>query len=273
MKTLEIGSVAVADITIPPRLRDVDANYVSVIAETIRAKGQLQDIILRRDAEKLILVAGGHRLAAMRKLEWGYIQARIVELDDADEAAELEAIENLARNELSVVDKAVHLAVLRDIHKRRNPAARRGGDRKVQKLHLAEQGEQQLLHFDAEVAKTLKLSRRSVYNYLAIADGLDPAALQRVKGSILADNFVELQALSREDKKAQGALLDLILAPEPKAKTVSAAASLHFNRIDTATPDERHFAAFMKLWSKASKKVRKQIATQAQRLLTQQEKA
>lgn len=269
MKTLEIGSIHVDDITVPARLRKVDENWVTVIAETMKSKGQLQPILLEQKGDKLLLVAGRHRLAAAKRNGQASLEARIVEMEDEDEAKELEAVENIARSELTALDKALHLGTLRDIYQRRNPENRRGGDHKskkfneksiVQNLHGNGPGVAPILHFDGLVAENIKMSRRSVYNFLSLYDRLDPAVVARIQGTALADHFTELQALSREDKANQTAILDLVTGPEPKAASIAQAASIHHNDIDTSTPDERDFARFVKLWARSSKKLRKQIA-------------
>lgn len=260
MKVIEIGSLPVGDIFVEPRLRDVDENWVSVIAETMLDKGQLQDIIVRREGEKLKLVAGAHRLAAAKRAGLPFIQAKVIEPDDADEATELEAIENMARRELSALDKAIHLGTLRDIHQKRNPAARKNGDRKKQAQEAAER-QVQVLHFAPTVADKLKLSRRSIYNFLGLYDRLDAKVRDAIRGTDLADNFTELQALASQEAKEQPAILELVMGPEPKATSINQAVSIHFNNIDSSTPDERDFARFVKLWSRASKKLRKQISS------------
>lgn len=260
MKVIEIGSLPVGDIFVEPRLRDVDENWVSVIAETMLAKGQLQDIIVRQDGNRLVLVDGAHRLAAAKKAGLPFVQARIVEPEDADEALEVEVITTVARAEMTALDKAIHIGILRDIHKRRSPASTRGGDKKS-KDFADKKTKVQVLYFDQVVAESLKLSRASIYNYLGLYDRLDPKVRQSIKGTPLADNMAELRALAAEEPKEQPAILELVMGPEPKATSINQAVSIHFNDIDTSTPDERDFARFVKLWSRASKKLRKNITS------------
>lgn len=260
MKIIEIGSIAVADIVVPPRLRDVDMAWVAVIAETIKAKGQMQEIVLCMKDGKPNLLAGAHRLEAVKMAGLTDIRGMIVALDDGEEAVELEAIENMARRELTALDKAIHLGALRDIHQKRSPASTRGGDKKS-KAFAEDKDKVQILYFDQAVASTVKLSRASIYAYLGIYDKLPKATRDRVKGAAMADNLSELKALANEKPADQLAILDLLQGESPKAATVSAAAALHHNEVDTSTPDERDFARFVKLWGRASKRLRKQIST------------
>lgn len=261
MKVLEVGSFAIGDIHIPPRLRDVDQNWVAIIAETMKAKGQLQGITVRLVDGVLTLVAGAHRIAAKKLNGETDIHGMLVEVDDEDEASELEAIENVARRELTALDKAIHLGVLRDLHQKRNPTARRNGDRKKQAQEAADKGQVQVLYFAQSVADTVKLSRASIYNYLGIFDRLEPKVREQLKGTPLADNMAELRALAAEEPKEQADILSLVMGPEPKATSINQAVSIHFNDVDTSTPDERDFARFVKLWSRASKKLRKNITS------------
>jgi ParB family transcriptional regulator, chromosome partitioning protein len=63
------------------------------LANSLRAQGLLHPIVLRPAPIGYHLVAGLHRLEAARKLDWGTICAKIIDIDgafDAPEAAELE---------------------------------------------------------------------------------------------------------------------------------------------------------------------------------------
>ena len=60
---------------------------------------------------------------------------------DADESAMIEIDENLARAELSALDRALFIAARKALHERLNPAARHGGDRKSGKYHKSNRGQ------------------------------------------------------------------------------------------------------------------------------------
>ena len=101
-----------------------------VLLRPWRAAGaERSDAWGREDAGLFALVAGAHRLEAARRLGWAHIEALIVE-GTPDEVRLIEIDENLARAELTVLDRARFLATRKRIYLRLNPAQRRGGDHK-----------------------------------------------------------------------------------------------------------------------------------------------
>lgn len=115
----EIELVRVADVVVANRLRPVGGEQVNTIAASMREIG-LQSPILIRYAEEMIvdgremcgvpvLVAGAHRLAAAKQLGWERIEAVDIAGDDVD-ARLAEIAENLHRSELTVQERAEHVA-------------------------------------------------------------------------------------------------------------------------------------------------------------------
>ena len=259
MKLIETGSFPIAEIVVRDRLRRVDPDHVAVIAATIETRGLQHPIQLRKEGNRHILVSGAHRVEAYRKLGRSDIPAMVLELEDGDgpEAArEMEIIENVARHDLSALDRAIHLGELLALHEAKNGPTKKGGDRKSQKFLT----ENQRKTFRIDLLHQLRVSRRSLEQYLALYKALDPKVRERLKGTALADNFTELRALASEEPKHQMPILALCLSGKDDAPpNISAAAALHHNNVDVTTPDERDFAAFKKLWARASKKLRRQI--------------
>jgi ParB family chromosome partitioning protein len=64
--------VRLSDIIVPPRrLRVLRPGVVAQLADSMKAQGQLQPIVLRpSEATGYYLVAGMHRLAAAKTLQW-----------------------------------------------------------------------------------------------------------------------------------------------------------------------------------------------------------
>ena len=94
------NGVPVADITvIPNRMRGFRPHVVDELAESIAARGLLHPITLRKGASDgaYVLVAGRHRLAAVRKLGHEIVAAVILDGADSDRAQLVEIDENLVR--------------------------------------------------------------------------------------------------------------------------------------------------------------------------------
>jgi ParB family chromosome partitioning protein len=103
-------SISIADIDIGPRLRAIDEKQVRALAESMgSAIGLKTPITVRREGQRWKLVAGLHRLEAARRLGWHEIQA-VIMVGSEREARLWEIAENLHRADLTVLERAEHLA-------------------------------------------------------------------------------------------------------------------------------------------------------------------
>lgn len=87
-----------------PRTR-FDAGALEELAASIREQGLLQPVVVRPKAGRFELIAGERRLRAVRLLKLRTIPALIREMPDA-EAMEAALVENLQREEISLVEAA-----------------------------------------------------------------------------------------------------------------------------------------------------------------------
>lgn len=99
------------------RARFLNPARVMRLAGNIEDVGLLNPITVRPsgDGKRVLLVCGGHRLAACRELTWETIPAFVRELTD-EEARQVEVQENLVREDLTVLDRALHLATEKAIY-------------------------------------------------------------------------------------------------------------------------------------------------------------
>jgi len=114
----EFKSIPVAEIVVPERIRPVDEDHAKAIAASIASEGLLNPITVRHTPNakggKYTLVAGAHRLRAIEINGAEAIGAVLVKADK-DSALLLEVAENLFRNELSVIDRAVFVQTYREL--------------------------------------------------------------------------------------------------------------------------------------------------------------
>lgn len=259
MALIETGSFPVDEIEVGERLRRVDQSFVEGLAKIIEATGLQHPIDIMRIGNGYRLAAGAHRLAAFKLLGRSHIPAHVSapETDQPELEIRLREIsENIGRRELSAMDRAAHVAELKRVFMELYGDPR-GGDRK------GEGSKVQTLHFwsmDEDIAAKVGLSRRTVFADIELFSGLSAATRQRLAGHALADNRAQLVALSRLDAGQQQQVLDLLLAAEPQASTVNAALCIIDNKVDPKDPDTEAWAKFLKLWARASKKMRRQIA-------------
>jgi len=91
--------------------RDISAEQLQELAESIRSEGLLQPIVVRKHADKFQLIAGERRWRAFQMLKIKTIPARVVEASNASSAA-LGLIENLQREGLNPIEEAYGYASL-----------------------------------------------------------------------------------------------------------------------------------------------------------------
>jgi ParB family transcriptional regulator, chromosome partitioning protein len=159
-------------------LGDIDA-----LVESIRELGLLNPISVTRDRR---LFSGLHRLAAFKALGRHMIPAVVIDVT-RDEAKLREIDENLARNDLTLLERAEHRCHRKEIYEHLHPETRRGGDRGNQ--HVG--GKSRLndkLSFSHSAATSTGRSSRTVHRLVRIANNLTPKTRKLLRGTDLADN-------------------------------------------------------------------------------------
>jgi ParB family chromosome partitioning protein len=122
----EIAVAAVEPNPYQPR-RVFNPEQIEELAESIRAEGLLQPIVVRWAGEKYQLIAGERRWRAFQTLGLKTIPARIVKAGNAS-AATMALIENLQREGLNPVDEAEgYASLIRDFDLTQDQVAQRVG--------------------------------------------------------------------------------------------------------------------------------------------------
>jgi len=106
----EIPVASVERSPYQPR-KEIPREKLGDLANSIRAEGLLQPIVVRPVGKKFELIAGERRLRAFELLGMKQIPARVMETGDASSAA-LTLIENLQREQLNPVEEALGFASL-----------------------------------------------------------------------------------------------------------------------------------------------------------------
>ena len=95
--------IALDRIAIPGNVRDLDADHVDALAASIKLRGLLVPVIVRRLGDDFELIAGFHRFAAHKQLGEEYIE---VDVRDGEDEHGDRAIENIARKQLDPHEEA-----------------------------------------------------------------------------------------------------------------------------------------------------------------------
>jgi ParB/RepB/Spo0J family partition protein len=95
--------------------RSANASKLKELSENIKKVGVLEPVLLRRNgSEKLLLIAGSRRLEASKMAGLAVVPARILEVDEKW-ALEIQAFENLHREDMSPMDEARAFKTLLDL--------------------------------------------------------------------------------------------------------------------------------------------------------------
>ncbi|WP_375679523.1 ParB/RepB/Spo0J family partition protein [Bartonella sp. AP7XZML] len=134
----QFQKLALDVIVVPERIRPVDDEHAKALAQSMAREGLMNPITVRHTPNakegNYTLIAGAHRLRAAELLGYSDIDAVVVQADK-DNAALLEVAENLFRNELSVIDRALFVQTYRELWEKKYGEIKVGGDRKSKGKH------------------------------------------------------------------------------------------------------------------------------------------
>ena len=105
IKTNETASIEKIFVSSFQPRKDFDENAIKSLAESIKEKGVLQPLIVRRKENGFELIAGERRLRASKMAGLAEVPVIIKDLSDS-EVLEIALIENLLRENLSAIEEA-----------------------------------------------------------------------------------------------------------------------------------------------------------------------
>jgi len=154
--------------------REIAPEQLQELAESIRAEGLLQPIVVRRQGERFQLIAGERRWRAFQLLKIKVIPARLVEASDASSAA-IGLIENLQREGLNPLEEAQgYASLIRDFDLTQDTAAERVGRGRATVANAL-----RLLSLEAELQGYLAKGLLSV-GHAKVLLGVEPGAARTV---------------------------------------------------------------------------------------------
>lgn len=168
--------------------RVFDDSALRELADSIRAEGLLQPIVVREIADgKFELIAGERRWRAFQILKLKTIPARIVKASDASSAA-MTLIENLQREDLNPIEEAIGLgSLMRDFNLTQEAVSERVGKARSSITNIL-----RLLSLESEIQGFIATGMLSV-GHAKVLLGVEDGA-QRL---LLARRFVETQCSVR----------------------------------------------------------------------------
>jgi ParB family chromosome partitioning protein len=198
-------TVSIADIHVPAERRGTDRETIERLANSIATLGLLSPILVRdgrnqvgEQGKRMILVAGQHRLEALKLL--GREHAECLLLADDDLRAELAEIdENLCRSELSPAQIAAAISRRKQIYIALHPETAAGKSQAKAmnaKLGRGDVSEKCSPTFAVATAAASGMNRRTIEKAAARGEAITPEKLQKIAGTSL-DKGGELDALAK----------------------------------------------------------------------------
>ncbi|MCO5083043.1 MAG: ParB N-terminal domain-containing protein [Rhizobiaceae bacterium] len=257
----EFKTIPLADIQVPERLRAVEDDHALAIQASIVQHGLLNPITVRllEGGTAYALVAGAHRLRAIELLGEAEIDAVIVEADD-DEAVMLEVSENLFRNELSALDRAVFIISYREAWERKYGKVARGNPSlspnsvkftELGSSPLDQVAQEAATGFAQHVADKLGLSKSAIEKAQFLGQNLHPDLRRALRGSREAENQSLLLKLARLGEGTQLKVVSDVKASVPLSYVLE-----HAIGRPTAVDPDRDYTALVAAWERAGKKDR-----------------
>jgi ParB family chromosome partitioning protein len=198
----EIKTIAISDINVGERLREIEEDHAKVIASSISEIGLQSPITVRptpaSKGGKYTLVMGAHRLRGAQIAGLAEIDAFIVKADGR-QAQLLEISENLFRNELSVIDRAVFVQKYRELWEEENGEIKAGRPEE----NRANLAQFPTGSFSEHVAERLGVSERSAKRLDQLARHLHPELKSALRGTSIADNQSVLLKLAKMEPAQQ----------------------------------------------------------------------
>ncbi len=196
---LGIEMIPLREIVVGARMRPVTAAGVAQLVQSIRDLGRMTNPVqLRRLDGGLLLLSGGHRLAAARELGWEAIPAKVVECTDA-EAKLIEIDDNLASKGLCALELALFMAERKRIYEEMHPDATRG----VAGAERRWKDAREMASFAAATAERFGRAVRWAERYAELGARLDRDAARDLMGTPVAGRLTELQQVMRQPKSDQ----------------------------------------------------------------------
>lgn len=218
----------IVDVIVPTGRRE--KREVAALAASMQEVGQLQPIIVSDDN---ILVDGEHRLEAARSLGWASLWIVRFSGDEVDrQLAEIDA--NLARNELTALERGEALSKRKQLYLARHPETanvnQRGGPGRGNKTAA----DSAAVSFTQNTSTTTGKGERTVREDVSIGEKLTDATKEVVRGTSLAEKKGALLDLTRiEDPDEQADIAQRVTSGH--ASSVNQARAQRLNERNAAT--------------------------------------
>lgn len=220
-----------SSILVNGRKRHANPDKVATLAESIHQLGLLNPLTITSDGR---LIAGLHRLEAVKQLGWLEVPVHIVTLDALmAELAEID--ENLIRHELDELQESVQIFRRKQIYETLYPQTRNGANGRRGSGNGAMISRNDKLTFSEDTADKMSKSRRVVERKVLIGAALYDSSY-RLEDSPIRRNQRALLTLAQMDEQEREEVIEKLETRE--ALTIQEAQRLIHQEEQTTMPDD-----------------------------------
>ena len=189
----------ITEIKINPSRRAAQAEQVAELAKSISQLGLLNPITVDQEYG---LIAGLHRLEAVKQLGWTKIECTVTSLEGLEaELAEID--ENIVRPNLSTVACGELLLRRKEIYEALYPETKNGGDRRSEKIRTTKCRSDREHTFVQDAAEKLGVNRRTIERQIQVAKHLSPKVKTIIQNSDTKVTQADALKLSRLEPAQQ----------------------------------------------------------------------
>lgn len=256
-RLLNEGRVKVTEVDDSQRLRPISNAGVESMIASINELSVMKDPIHVRQIKggRLVLIAGGHRLEAARRLGWVEIEAKVWADVTDDWARLMEIDDNLAGAEMNPLDTAVFLAERKRVYEKLHPETKAGvaGG-------LARQGSaSELGSFAAVTAEKFGMTTRQIQKIVAAGGSLGADEIDLLRGStrrVTLKDLTEISKINLDGERKQVVLRlssgNAKSAAEARKALAREALGIDSAKTTAKDPVEEEFQALSKAWKRAA---------------------
>jgi ParB family transcriptional regulator, chromosome partitioning protein len=258
-----IERVTLGEIAVRDRLRPVSEAAVESLVASITELGVMKDAIhiRKRKDGKLVLIAGGHRLEAAKRLGWSDIPAKVWTDVTDDWARLMEVDDNIAGAELNPLDTAVFLAERKAIFERLHPETKQGISGALARWDATDT--MSIASFTRATAEKFAMSERHVRRLALVGRnlGADAIRLRGAKQQVTLKDLTEISKIGEVSERH--AVIDALV--EGSAKSAGEARRAFKAReagVEPVFKDpvEEAYRALIALWARAPKAAKRRFA-------------
>lgn len=259
-KLIGILELPIRLIDVSRRLRPVNDLYVESLMVSLDAIGQKDEIHVRRvrhQDNRLVLMAGAHRVEAHLRLGCTSISAKVWECND-DWAELVEIDDNLAHGDLNPLDLSVFLARRKVVYERMHPGTKRGVFKGNQ--HTGNEVSD-IMSFTRSTAEQRDLSTRQIERLVAAGSNLDAETIALLRKAPQRVTLSDLQALGKcGDAADRRAVCEVLSRGEAKNAKAALEGLKAGPSKDAVSPIDAETLKIKGAWARASKAARRRFA-------------